>query len=193
MATPIKNNLPPQSQQWVRDMEKRLADLERENQTLRIITNQNATQISAAQEGIRFARSGTQSKTTKITTSGSQSGNFEVTLAKPAWATRATVIATLTIAQIGVALDNEQYLYDAVLESRGASTTELHSFPYLYSSQESGVIELGKSASASTTVDLLESDTSLAVFTRYESVGATSTVDYLATITAFWNTNTETI
>lgn len=52
MAAPIKNNLPPASQQWVRDIERRMADLERENQLLQATTNRNATQIGAIQSAL---------------------------------------------------------------------------------------------------------------------------------------------
>lgn len=52
MAAPIKNNLPPASQQWVRDIERRMADLERENQLLQVTANRNATQIGSVQTAL---------------------------------------------------------------------------------------------------------------------------------------------
>lgn len=43
----IKQNLPPDSQQWVRDIESRIAGLERENTLLRASVTQNAGQVGA--------------------------------------------------------------------------------------------------------------------------------------------------
>lgn len=63
MATPIKNNLPPASQQWVRDIEQRMADLERENRLLQITANKNATQIAATQAGVAALNLSTDIKT----------------------------------------------------------------------------------------------------------------------------------
>lgn len=54
MAAPLHNNLPPQSQQWVRDIERRMKALEQQNQLLQVTANRNATQIGSVQKSLRY-------------------------------------------------------------------------------------------------------------------------------------------
>lgn len=68
MATPIKNNLPPGSQQWVRDIERRMTDLERQNQLLQTTANRNAGQIASIAEGVRFAQTGIAVVSSEVST-----------------------------------------------------------------------------------------------------------------------------
>lgn len=70
MATPIKNNLPPASQQWVRDIEQRMTDLERQNQLLQITANKNAVGIGAVQSATAAGSPIVASQSRSIVTSG---------------------------------------------------------------------------------------------------------------------------
>jgi hypothetical protein len=51
-AQRVPQNLPPQSQQWVRDVERRMEALERQNALLQITANRNAGQIRSIQQGV---------------------------------------------------------------------------------------------------------------------------------------------
>lgn len=95
MATPIKNNLPPASQQWVRDIERRMADLERQNQLLQITANKNATQLGAIGEALAGARSGSvvaSGQQTNAGRSGTGSGSFYIDIPRPGWAQGASIL-----------------------------------------------------------------------------------------------------
>lgn len=97
MATPIKNNLPPASQQWVRDIERRMADLERHNQLLQVTANKNATQIGAIQSALAGVSNALSVIDGKITTSSvsiaisSTGAKTQSTFTAPPWATGALV------------------------------------------------------------------------------------------------------
>lgn len=51
-AQRVPQNLPPQSQQWVRDIERRMEVLERQNQLLQVTANQNAAQIGSIMSAV---------------------------------------------------------------------------------------------------------------------------------------------
>lgn len=92
----VPQNLPPDSQQWVRDIERRLNDLETQNQRLTRSVTQNVGQIHDIQEGVRSARGGTQSvsvvRNPMVVGSGSEQVRAEI--AVPQWAESVTVVAT---------------------------------------------------------------------------------------------------
>lgn len=130
MAAPLHNNLPPQSQQWVRDIERRMKALEQQNQLLQVTANQNAAAIGAVQEGLAFARTGVTSKTATNTFSGPSSGGVvSVELTKPSWAVSATIIGTLSLGVSLSVIDDEIYFYDAFLSTVGSGTTDLFAYP----------------------------------------------------------------
>lgn len=97
MATPIKNNLPPGSQQWVRDIEQRMTDLQRQNQLLQITANKNATQIGSIMSAVAGVESTLNVIADKITTDSvsiaisSTGAKTQSTFTAPSWATGALV------------------------------------------------------------------------------------------------------
>lgn len=102
MAAPLHNNLPPQSQQWVRDIEHRMKTLEQQNQLLQVTANQNATQIGSVQGALAFARTGVDVGMLKHDVSyGTNGGSDVLTLSRtvdiPEWATSATSMFTPSV------------------------------------------------------------------------------------------------
>lgn len=95
MAAPIKNNLPPASQQWVRDIERRIADLERDNALLQVMANTNSTQLSSTQEAVRFSRTGALSASLARTVTGSGDDYQTARIPVPSWARSATIMLTV--------------------------------------------------------------------------------------------------
>lgn len=109
MAAPIKNNLPPQSQQWVRDMERRVAALERDNRVLNATVVKNATQIgsiqgalSEAQTALLLATSGADATSVEVTRSGSGDVlDMPVSVPVPSWAVRGAVVVNAGLFTVG--------------------------------------------------------------------------------------------
>lgn len=105
MSNPrVPQNLPPDSQQWVRDIERRLNDLETQNQRLTRSVTQNAGQIGntmSALSGVESALAGVEATlaviASKITTDSvsiaisSTGAKTESIFTAPSWATGALV------------------------------------------------------------------------------------------------------
>jgi hypothetical protein len=98
MAKPrVPQNLPPESQQWVRDIERRLNDLETENQRLARSVTQNAGQLGALSTALSEAQTALEQiqgaisvhqQEILISATGQQE---EIIVDKPSWAKKAYV------------------------------------------------------------------------------------------------------
>lgn len=93
----VPQNLPPDSQQWVRDIERRLNDLETQNQRLTRSVTQNAGQLGALSTAFASAQTALQQiqgaisvhqQTVLISATGQQP---EIIVDKPSWAKKAYV------------------------------------------------------------------------------------------------------
>jgi hypothetical protein len=92
----VPQNLPPESQQWVRDIERRLNDLE----VARMRTAGNAAQANAAAQGSRFAGSGAVVRAGEqffVDNGGTSTGTFNLNFPRPPWAQGAAMLVTATV------------------------------------------------------------------------------------------------
>jgi hypothetical protein len=96
-AQRVPQNLPPQSQQWVRDVERRMEALERQNALLQITANRNAAQVGNIMSALSGVESTLAVIASKVTTSSvsiaisSTGAKTESTFTAPSWATGALV------------------------------------------------------------------------------------------------------
>lgn len=134
MAAPIKNNLPPASQQWVRDMERRVAALERQNQLLQVTANKNATTIGAVQSALRDAQAAIQMQQSGASVDSNShlifsggSGEFFIGFTRPAWANRVVVLTTVGLSMMSESPSNgwEAHITGRVFRSVGGTNTLL--------------------------------------------------------------------
>lgn len=194
MATPIKNNLPPASQQWVRDMEKRLAALERDNALLQVMANKNATTIGSIQESIAFSRVG-------ITTSGSErrcdgpssGGSIITTLQKPSWAASATFIGTLSFDPLLSVIGDKIYYYDATIKAlTSGPDIEIFAYPHVGISNVAGSSLSGEAFSHTVTTNLDPGVTAITLGGIVDTLDISAPSKYLAyiTLTAIWSRST---
>lgn len=98
MAKPrVPQNLPPESQQWVRDVERRLNDLEVQSQRLTRSVTQNAGQIDSISKALLMAQTSAQVDSNRYMTFVGGSGEISIEFVRPEWANRGVVLTTVNL------------------------------------------------------------------------------------------------
>lgn len=192
--TRVPQNLPPDSQQWVRDIERRLNDLETQNQRLTRSVTQNAGQIHDIQEGVRSARGGTQSLDISRIVSDTGTDFVESRLEVPAWARSVSIIAPLSVYNRGTAGNISASLGVYVLS--GGPDREIASIASIEATNR-GVVPApnsNNSATTSRTAAILPGDTHISLrgtcsWSNIPELLGIKPGTILWSLTVFWSAN----